>query len=300
MDAVQQLGTIQHARFLDTMNLYCFTRENDKFLGGLTRLGWNEEIQDHEWAMSRLCGAVSNGYVDVVTILVERMKSYIGNMAAATHLKVEPSDTDLSLLLCAAAMNNALSVIDTDFPEVVRILLKLGFDANQVTGKVNRSALHMAAMCGSHEVAAVLLENNKTLVNIQDSYGATALYLACMEKGRTQIEKNRIWEVVKVLFRNGADPRIEKFVKPDADHVAAENRPQILLDCDKYGQDWRVARLVKLVLVEIHEKTRVMKKCFADMNFSEPAVIDDVMKTAAEDIDIEPMIAQVEQLEEPP
>lgn len=65
----------------------------------------------------------------------------------------------------------------------------------------NMNALHVAANAGLEEMTQVLLLEYPELLNQQDSWGRTPLYIAAHQG---------FIEVVRVLLKNGADPSIEE------------------------------------------------------------------------------------------
>ena len=67
---------------------------------------------------------------------------------------------------------NGLSTVDA--------LLQAGANPS-VKGKMGSTPLHFAACRGNDEIVKVLLEHPKVKVDARDSYGKTALHMACGE-----------------------------------------------------------------------------------------------------------------------
>ena len=82
---------------------------------------------------------------------------------------------------------NGLSTIDA--------LLQAGADPS-IKGKKGSTPLHFAARRGNDEIVKVLLENPRVKVDVRDSYGKTALHMACSE-GQSS--------VCQLLLNKGAD-----------------------------------------------------------------------------------------------
>ena len=65
-----------------------------------------------------------------------------------------------------------------------------------IKGKKGSTPLHFAARRGNDEIVKVLLENPRVKVDVRDSYGKTALHMACSE-GQSS--------VYQLLLNKGAD-----------------------------------------------------------------------------------------------
>ncbi|KAJ1463756.1 ankyrin repeat-containing domain protein, partial [Baffinella frigidus] len=138
----------------------------------------------HEWGMKNLTLICAYGYADLTQIFVDRVK----------ELDLNPSnDTKMSCLM-HATMGRAMRMeymAPCNYPAVVRILLKAGAKPNW-RSRSGRTALHIAALYGEHEIVSTLLEDERVSeqINTKDAHGSTPLFLVCTNSQVSKEEGN--------------------------------------------------------------------------------------------------------------
>jgi ankyrin repeat protein len=103
--------------------------------------------------------------------------------------------------------------VKLDVRTVMILLIQAGVDLNAKENKIGkqRTALHIAAEKGSSLICELLLDNG-TIIDAQDKYGNTPLWLATMDYSVRQAgNREAKGEVIELLLARGANPTLANY-----------------------------------------------------------------------------------------
>ncbi|KAL8707961.1 MAG: hypothetical protein Q9220_007104 [cf. Caloplaca sp. 1 TL-2023] len=184
---------------------------HDKLVGWLLDHGADIAAKTNDYGWTSLLDATSNGYLSVVTMLIQRgadPRAAIRTGLTALHLSAMHKHPEIAeLLIKHGADVNALDVegwtilhcaILNRQARLVDLLLLRGVDVNSSSKDVS-PPLHTAATKEDHVTARLLLEYGASIDSQWGIQQRTALFEAISIKDRATVE---------VLLENGANPNL--------------------------------------------------------------------------------------------